>query len=68
MLMSLSSGTANPCDVWWVRTMDGQQHISEHSLSERERALQEKTVRLEKKLEGYQSQIGNTHKSANTRR
>ena len=49
-------------------TMDGQHQISEHSLSEKERALQEKIVRLEKKLEGYQSQIGNTHKSAETRR
>ena len=30
----------------------------EKSISERERALQEKIARLEKKLEGYQAQIG----------
>ena len=40
--------------------MDGDPHILEQSLTARERALQEKIVRLEKKLEGYQSQIGNT--------
>ena len=34
----------------------------DHNISERERALQDKIARLEKKLEGYHSQIGNTHK------
>jgi len=42
--------------------MDNDPNVSEPSLSVRERALQEKIVRLEKKLEGYQSQIGNTLK------
>ncbi|KAL9963475.1 hypothetical protein ACROYT_G026986 [Oculina patagonica] len=37
--------------------MDGDPHVLEQSLSARERALQGKIVRLEKKLEGYQSQI-----------
>ena len=32
--------------------------ISEHSLSARERSLEEKIVRLENQLQGYKSQIG----------
>ena len=42
--------------------MNNGPKISEPSVSARERALQEKIIRLEKKLEGYQSQIGNTLK------
>ncbi len=55
-------------DVWSVdrSTMDGEHDSSEDSLSARERALREKIARLEKKLEGCQSQIGNTHKRADT--
>jgi len=33
-------------------------NFSEPPLTARERALQEKIIRLEKRLEGYQSQIG----------
>ncbi|KAJ7392583.1 hypothetical protein OS493_010232 [Desmophyllum pertusum] len=37
--------------------MDEDHNIAEHSLSARERALQEKIVRLERKLEGYGAPI-----------
>ena len=37
-------------------------NFSEPPLTARERALQEKIIRLEKRLEGFQSQIGNTLK------
>ena len=42
--------------------MDDDPDFSEPSVTARERALEEKIIRLEKRLEGYQAQIGNTLK------
>lgn len=42
--------------------MDDDPDFTEPSVTTRERALQEKIIRLQKKLEGYQTQIGNTLK------
>ena len=42
--------------------MDDDPDFTRPSVTARERALQEKIIRLEKKLEGYHTQIGNTLK------
>ena len=42
--------------------MDDDPDFTEPSVTARERALQEKIIRLEKRLEGYLTEIGNTLK------
>ena len=42
----------------FVDNMSGQQNISEHFLSAREKSLQKKVVHLETQLLVYKSQIG----------
>ena len=63
--LSTNTGVDRGNQVWYLK-MDEDHNIAEHSLSARERALQEKIVRLERKLEGYESEIGNTRRARRT--